>query len=910
MKKKAVSIILSLMLIFQTATAVNAEDIIKDVGSAEMISDGVIVDNGEAAFQSGGGTAVSEGVDGGTLWEELIIDEDISETDAAVTGNGSTDSGDMENSGSTEVDVDESQAGERQNGSENTDETEDMTGEAETDLVEEETETETEGLFEDVSGEDAQIIFETEIIELSDPTVVSDQLAGGISLFSLAQYDGCFGNQLSGFALELYNERVAYYVTDRNAGGKTFTRTLNTSPYTFEAELTGTGGINKETEEYKDFIAQVTFDMQSSLDAFLYDHPEVFWLRGGKYTMSIGASGSAGKGYTGYLSKITYTPDVAFSGADSLISAYDAAVSGVVSQIRSTAYHDVNGQTKALELAMAAHDYLCDRLYYDSASYANYETTKDYRIFSSAGAFLDSVGTGVVCEGYAKAFKVLCDNLGIPCILISGVVIQNGKQEGHMWNGVQIDGKWYLTDVTWDDGGSGKTYKYFMVGDITSGRTSSGNFSGSSLSMVFTYPGLQSESLGYEVHTLDNFESQVIAPTCTAQGYTVHICALCGISYKDSYTSLDHNYQQEVISPTCTAQGYTLYTCTMCGAAYTDNYVPVTHDYQESVVPATCTVQGYTLHTCTLCGDAYKDNYIPASHDYRGTVTPPTCTAGGYTTYTCSRCGSSYQADATAALGHQYASGGCTRCGIGDTIVKAAFSGIASQSYTGKGITPAITVSFGSNVLKQGIDYTVTYANNKNVGTATATITGKGKYTGTVKRTFKIVKKSVTALSYSSVGDKTYSGKDQKPSVTVRNGSVRLTKNKDYTITYSKNKNIGTAVITIKGKGSYTGTKKITFKILPKKTSLQKVTSGAKGKLTASWKKISGVSGYQIQYSLNSNFKSSKTVSVKSGASSRTISKLTGNKTYYVRIRAYKTVGGKRYYSAWSSAKKMKVRKK
>jgi len=291
-------------------------------------------------------------------------------------------------------------------------------------------------------------------------------------------------------------------------------------------------------------------------------------------------------------------------------------------------------------------------------------------------------------------------------------------------------------------------------------------------------------------------------------------------------------------------------------------------------------------------------------------VIQPTCTAQGYTEHKCGRCGYSYRDNQTAPLGHTYASGGCIRCKIGTSIGKAAVSGIASQPYAGKNITPKITVSFGSNVLKKGVDYTTAYRNNKNVGTATLTITGKGKYTGSVKRTFKIVKKSVTALSYSSVKDKTYTGKAQKPSVTVKNGSVKLKKDRDYTIKYSKNKNVGTATITIKGKGSYSGTKKITFKILPKKASLSKVVSKAKGKLTVSWKKVSGVSGYQIQYSLKSNFKNSKTVSAKAGASSKTIAKLTGNKTYYVRIRTYKTAGGKRYYSGWSSAKKGKVRKK
>ena len=143
----------------------------------------------------------------------------------------------------------------------------------------------------------------------------------------------------------------------------------------------------------------------------------------------------------------------------------------------------------------------------------------------------------------------------------------------------------------------------------------------------------------------------------------------------------------------------------------------------------------------------------------------------------------------------------------------------------------------------------------------------------------------------------------------MKNGSVRLKQNRDYTVQYSKNKNIGTGVITIKGKGSYTGTKKLYFKILPKKVSWRSVASKKKGSLTLSWKKVSQASGYQIQYSQKSNFKNSRSVSVGAGTASRTIQKLSRGKLYYVRIRTYKKVGSKKYYSAWSSVKKVRIHK-
>ena len=141
-----------------------------------------------------------------------------------------------------------------------------------------------------------------------------------------------------------------------------------------------------------------------------------------------------------------------------------------------------------------------------------------------------------------------------------------------------------------------------------------------------------------------------------------------------------------------------------------------------------------------------------------------------------------------------------------------------------------MTVKFGTNVLKQGTDYKITYKDNVKLGTAYATVTGIGKYSGTVIRSFKIVQKSISAVTVSAIKDRTYTGKAQTPAVTLKNNGVKLVKNTDYTISYSKNTSIGQAVITVKGKGNYSGTRKIYFNIIPKTPTLSKVTSASKGK--------------------------------------------------------------------------------
>jgi len=140
-------------------------------------------------------------------------------------------------------------------------------------------------------------------------------------------------------------------------------------------------------------------------------------------------------------------------------------------------------------------------------------------------------------------------------------------------------------------------------------------------------------------------------------------------------------------------------------------------------------------------------------------------------------------------------------------------------------------------------------------------------------------------------------------------GKKTLNQGTDYTVSYKSNKNIGTATVTITGKGKYGASVNKTFKINPKPVALTSLTAGSK-KLTVKWKKGKNITGYEVQYSLKSNFKSAKKVTISKASTVKTILKnLKANKTYYVRIRTYKTVKGKKYYSTWSKVKSAKPTK-
>ncbi|MBR1833127.1 MAG: fibronectin type III domain-containing protein [Ruminiclostridium sp.] len=157
--------------------------------------------------------------------------------------------------------------------------------------------------------------------------------------------------------------------------------------------------------------------------------------------------------------------------------------------------------------------------------------------------------------------------------------------------------------------------------------------------------------------------------------------------------------------------------------------------------------------------------------------------------------------------------------------------------------------------------------------------------------------KAISSLSFSSISSKAYTGKAIKPSVTVKDGTKTLVKGTDYTLSYKNNKNIGTATVTITGKGSYTGTKSLTFKIIPAKATLTAKKSN--GKYALSWKKVTGITKYQIQYSTDSG-KTYKTAGTVSSGKTSAALKLDTSKSYTFRIRSYKTVDGKKYYSSWS----------
>ena len=482
--------------------------------------------------------------------------------------------------------------------------------------------------------------------------------------------------------------------------------------------------------------------------------------------------------------------------------------------------------------------------------------------------------------------------------------------------------------------------------------------------------------------TSHKYVDTVVAPTCTANGYTLHKCSVCGTSYKDSTTKAPgHSYGNSVVTkqPTCTSEGTAIKTCTKCNATVTETIPKTSHKYADTVVAPTCTTNGYTLHKCSVCGTSYKDSTTKATgHSYGNSVVTkqPTCTSEGTKTKTCTKCNATVT-EKLPAKGHTAVTdkgypATCTtagktdgsHCSVCNTVIKvqtvinatghkssgwivdkAASIGVkgskhkectvckkvletaeipalsrisiskasvtlstSTYAYDGKAKKPGVTVKLNGKTLKNGTDYTASYSNNTKVGTAKVTIKGKGNYTGSVSKTYSI-KNNFKKATVSGISTKAFTGKNITQSITVKYNGKTLKKGTDYTVSYSNNKSIGTATVKITGKGSYTGTITKTFKINPAKQEIQKLTAKSKA-FFVDWAQKGSATGYEIQYATNSKFTSAKKVTITNNKTdTKTISKLSGKKKYYVRVRSYTTVKGTKYYGAWSASKSVTTKK-
>lgn len=237
-------------------------------------------------------------------------------------------------------------------------------------------------------------------------------------------------------------------------------------------------------EEMEHLGEKIAKDTQIVIDAFTKDYPEIYWLKFGE--------GGVGTSYSyetiGSLSEIK---EVTFKIA--VADRYRHNLEEVDKELKEKIKNfKVEGSTR-YDKVKSIHDSLISMITYESGHTYAHEPIGSF-IYGKA-----------VCEGYAKAFKLLCDREGIPSVLVTGIgITTENRQEPHMWNYVLMeDNKWYGVDVTWDD--QGKAYHdFFLVGSETrdqhfgkkkfsESHIPEGDFSGTRI-FEFTYPPLSKTS--------------------------------------------------------------------------------------------------------------------------------------------------------------------------------------------------------------------------------------------------------------------------------------------------------------------------------------------------------------------------------------------------------------------------------
>ena len=417
-----------------------------------------------------------------------------------------------------------------------------------------------------------------------------------------------------------------------------------------------------------------------------------------------------------------------------------------------------------------------------------------------------------------------------------------------------------------------------------------------------------------------DYDKQTVEPTCTEQGYTIYTCKNCNYSYKGDYTAVNENnhtlkYNVNKKAATCSEEGYTGDTvCTACGKTIEKGSAikKVPHTYVTTVVEPNCFEQGYTLHKCSVCNDTYKSDFTQPDETKHVEVIdkgyPATCTTAGLTDGShCSVCGNIIkEQNVINPLGHD---------------IKKFPAVEATCISEGK--------TAGEKCMREGCDYEIkqtvipksdSHVWDEGVISTKATCSKEGKITYTCLICNKTKTLTIAKLEHSFGNNSPHClvcGADNPnyvaptvPSNPTTKPSQPTTKPIQPSVTPSSPNNNTVAPTQPTPAPTSTVTTTTASKVSkPKKTKIKKVKA-AKKALAVTWKKVSGVKGYQVQVATDKKFKKNKkTVTIKKQKTTKTtIKKLKAKKKYYVRVRTYKTVNGKKVYSSWSSVKSVKTK--
>ena len=487
---------------------------------------------------------------------------------------------------------------------------------------------EEEGIFSEAAEEkkDSQTVIQRE--ELFDESAEAGSATDGGFLTgrgsrrarSTVQFLECYGDQLNESARDVYDAMKKAW---GNGGTDKFTVNFSTS-LTFET--TGTYVTNEAGERKWRWIAadgtstdeKIKLDpaygkvmetlrksIQGGFDACIYDCPEIFWLKnvtfGYTIIWTIRSDGSA----TGKISSVTVSGNESWTGAKNCVSEFQTHVSDAVNSISAGFTEDMSDARKMKQI----HDYICAKCVYREGTYAH----------SAYGTFYNGK---VVCEGYAKAFKILCNRMGLTCVLGSGIVHKSTSDGAHMWNYVLLDGGWYMVDATWDDGNT-LSNRYLFAGSESDGvyykiseeRTNYTIFSNSTIyGFKFVQPALQEDTYHEKI------EAGYIPASCESIGQQTWRCQLCNEITQEEIPAAGHSFGEWKIitKASCEQSGVQSRTCQGCQKTETETVPATGHSFGEwkIITKASCEQSGVQSRICQNCQKTETEIIPSTGHSY------------------------------------------------------------------------------------------------------------------------------------------------------------------------------------------------------------------------------------------------------------------------------------------------------
>ena len=580
-----------------------------------------------------------------------------------------------------------------------------------------------------------------------------------------------------------------------------------------------------------------------------------------------------------YLCTLTYTITYYTTAAQE--AEMNEAVASLISDL------DLKDKTDYQKIK-SIYDYMCSNISYD------YDNLEDDTYMLKYTAYAALINRTAVCQGYANLFYRLALEAGVDARLITGT----GNGGGHAWNIANLGDSYYYLDSTWDAGRA--SYKYYLKGKTDFGDHQNGEeFSSDEFFARYMIP-----ETGYEICSSHTFSTE----WKTDADKHWHGCTNCGEKGSEAAHTFEWVTDK---AATEEATGLKHEECTVCGYKQNENTeIPVlTHTHsmvKTEAASATCTEDGnIEYYTCSKCGKLYSDeagnNEITkaetvdkaAGHKYSDweTVKDPTCTDAGTKTRECEVCGAEETAE-IAATGHNwkdeytvdkaatYAAAGtesihCMTCDEvkegTETAIPKLVCRLAGPSEASANLTSYYGSTAGYDDLKitwdkvEGADgYYVRYK---------AATSSTWKWASPTEKNYKYLKNLSDGIRYNI---RVY------PYVKENGVNYR-----------SENYKPLTSVYTLK------------------KVTVPTVSKMSSGYVKVKWKGISGETGYQIYRATSKNGKYTKVKSVTMSSSSYPYARIktTKNKTYYYKVRAYKSLGsGKYVYGPFSSVKAYKLK--